>query len=228
MIWLKVCGITRRQDAEAAVAAGASAIGFVFWNRSPRCVGARTAREIGSALPAGVERAGVFVDACREEILRVFEEARLSWVQLQGEEDLEFACSLGVPWVKAFRVGRTPGEAAPADLAGFAAGASGGRYLLDAFVEGTPGGTGHAFDWDLAAPIREAAAVAGGRMILAGGLEASNVAEAVARALPDGVDVSGGVESAPGIKDAGKIRRFARALAFEGISGAARAVRSPT
>jgi len=211
-VWLKICGITRRQDAEAAVKAGASAIGFVFWNRSRRCVDARIAREIGGDLPGGVERAGVFVDACREEILRVFEEARLSWVQLHGGEDLDFARSLGVPWVKAFRVGG-PRDAVPGDLAAFAGEGHERRYLLDAFVEGVPGGTGRPFDGALAAPFRTAAEAAGGRMILAGGLTPGNVAEAIRAAGASGVDVSGGVESAPGIKDAMKIREFARALA---------------
>jgi phosphoribosylanthranilate isomerase len=217
-LWLKICGITRREDAEAAVEAGASAIGFVFWNRSRRCVDARSARAIGLALPPELERAGVFVDACREEILRVFEEARLTWVQLHGEEDLDFARSLGVPWVKAFRVGRER-EAAPADLAPFVREAHERRYLLDAFVPDLPGGTGRSFDWTLAAPIHDAARDAGGRMILAGGLTPENVAGAVRATRPSGVDVSGGVESSPGIKDAARIVSFARALA--GASGGA-------
>jgi len=207
-VWLKVCGITRRQDAEAAAAAGAQAVGFVFWNRSPRCVSARTARALGSALPRSVERAGVFVDACRDEILRAFEEADLTWVQLHGSEDLDLARSLGVPWVKAFRVDTGTD---PETVKAFALEAHEGRYLLDAHVEGAPGGTGRAFDWSLAASLH-AAAAPGRTMILAGGLTSENVAEAVQRARPAGVDVSTGVEEAPGLKDAAGIARFARAL----------------
>ncbi|HZE88900.1 MAG TPA: phosphoribosylanthranilate isomerase [Verrucomicrobiae bacterium] len=208
-MWLKICGVTRAEDAEAAVQAGASAVGFVFWNRSRRCVTTRQAREIGERLPPAVERAGVFVDACREEIVRVVDEAGLTWCQLHGEEDLDLARSLGVPWVKAHRVGA---GGMPPGFDDLVREAHGRRFMLDTFVAGTPGGTGRTFDWSAASPYRDAAAPLGGAMILAGGLTPENVARAVAGARPFGVDVSGGVESAPGIKDLEKIRRFAAAL----------------
>ncbi|MBI3447496.1 MAG: phosphoribosylanthranilate isomerase [Acidobacteria bacterium] len=208
--WLKICGITRAEDAEAAVAAGARAVGFVFWSRSRRCVTTRQAREIGERLPPHVERAGVFVDACREEIVRVVDEARLTWCQLHGDEDLDLARSLGVPWVKAHRVVAGP---LPEGFTELVREAHERRYILDAHAAGMPGGTGTSFDWSLAAAYRDAAAPRGGAMILAGGLTPDNVARAVAETRPFGVDVSGGVESAPGIKDAERIRRFAAALA---------------
>jgi len=217
LIWLKICGITRLEDAEAAVSAGAAAVGFVFWSRSPRCTTVSQARAIGEALPPHIERAGVFVDACREEIVRVFDAAALTWVQLAGDEDIELARSLGVPWVKTFRVGgpaspQEPAGIGPGRAAPFAMESHERRFLLDTFVEGVPGGTGRTFDWRLAAPFREWARASGARMILAGGLTPSNVANAARRACPFGVDVSGGVESAPGTKSEEKIREFARAL----------------
>jgi phosphoribosylanthranilate isomerase len=220
-MWIKVCGLTRREDALSAAAAGASAVGFVFWDRSPRRVAPADARRIGRALPAGVERAGVFVDASRDAILRTFEEADLTWVQLQGAESLGFARSLGVPWVKALRAGGPGGAGAASEAAAFAAEAHGRRLLLDAYREGVPGGTGVPFDWETAARMKEALP-AKARMIVAGGLTAGNVGSMIARVRPGGVDVSGGVEASPGIKDASKIAEFAAAVrrAAGGAAGA--------
>jgi len=222
-MWVKICGVTRPEDAEAAARAGASAIGFVFWNRSPRAMSPHAAGRISEALPPGIERAGVFVDSCREEIVTVHDAASLTWAQLHGDEDAGFAGGLGVPWVKAIRLGADREVPGPRFLAALASGSHGGKVLLDAYVEGTPGGTGHAFDWSLAAEIAAPIRASGGRMILAGGLVPGNVGDAIRLARPDGVDVSGGVESAPGRKDAGRIREFvaeARA-AFEEIARAA-------
>lgn len=211
-MWLKVCGVTRIRDAEAAAAAGADAIGFVFFEGSPRRVTPREARSIGSAIPRSIERAGVFVDEGRDRIREIFDEACLSWVQLHGDEDVEFASSLDLPWIKAIRTVDSIDEAA---VARFAAGGHGGRVLLDAFKEGSPGGTGTSFDWNLARALTFAASGADGpppRVILAGGLTAANVGEAVRRVHPFGVDVSSGVERSPGIKDVERITSFAAAI----------------
>jgi phosphoribosylanthranilate isomerase len=219
-MWLKICGITRIEDAEAAVEAGADAIGFVFFEGSPRRVTSHQARSIASMLSASVERAGVFVDESRDRIRRIFDEAGLTWVQLHGNEDAAFASSLGVPWIKAMRIRDAIEEAA---VARFAAGGHGGRVLLDAFKEGSPGGTGTSFDWDLAGAmaggLSEATASGSSaatgprtRLILAGGLTPANVGEAVRRARPFGVDVSSGVERRAGIKDATKLASFAAAI----------------
>lgn len=198
-LFVKVCGITSVEDGVAAAEAGADAVGFVFWPRSPRRVDPATARRIGEALPPSVVRVGVFVDAPAEEIARVAEDAGLDVVQLHGMESPEDLAALPRRAWKALRVG--PGFA-PAEVARYAQRAA--AILLDTRVEGAPGGTGRTFEWRLAREARERA----GFLILAGGLTAENVAQAIAAAAPDGVDVSSGVESSPGRKDAARLRAF--------------------
>lgn len=197
----KICGITRVEDALAAVEAGADAIGLVFYAKSPRAVSAEQAAEIVQALPPFVTSVGLFVNMPREQLLAVLQQVPLDLLQFHGDESPAECEGYGRPYIKALRV--RPGENVAAAMAPYA-GARG--ILLDTFVEGVPGGTGAAFDWSLvpqgvARPI-----------ILAGGLEAHNVAAAIRQVRPYAVDVSGGVEASKGIKDAGKIRAFVKSV----------------
>ncbi|QVM92974.1 phosphoribosylanthranilate isomerase [Pseudomonas entomophila] len=197
----KICGITRLEDALAAVEAGADAIGFVFYAKSPRAVDVRQARAIISQLPPFVTTVGLFVNASRCELNEILEVVPLDLLQFHGDETPADCEGYHRPWIKALRV--RPGDDLQAACKHYA-GASG--ILLDAYVPGVPGGTGESFDWSLipqhlSKPI-----------ILAGGLSADNVAEAIRQVRPYAVDVSGGVELQKGIKDAAKINAFMRAV----------------
>lgn len=196
----KICGITRVEDALAAAAAGADAIGLVFYAKSPRAVSVEQARQIIAALPPFVTTVGLFVDAGRDELRQILAQVPLDLLQFHGDESAEQCEGHGRPYIKALRV--RAGDDVAAQVARYP-GAVG--VLLDTFVEGVPGGTGLAFDWSLV-PAGLAKPV-----ILAGGLTPENVAAAIARVRPYAVDVSGGVESAKGIKDADKVRAFIRA-----------------
>jgi phosphoribosylanthranilate isomerase len=194
-MFVKICGITRRADAMHAAAEGATALGFVFWPRSPRCVSPERAGEIVAALPAGVARVGVFVNERVDRIHEVVARARLTMVQLHGDESPEQTAALECPVVRSVTLeGAAKAHTTwPAQT----------LFLLDAVDPERRGGTGMRIDW------RRAAGVAGGRrVILAGGLTPDNVAEAVAMVRPFGVDVSSGVEASPGVKDADKVTRF--------------------
>ncbi len=196
---VKICGITRVEDALLAARAGAHAIGTVLYSRSPRAVDAQQARRIVRAVPPFVTTVTLLVDPTAAEVERALEEVQPSMLQFHGNEDPKFCAQFGVPYIKAVRV-RTG-----VDLLQYArlyADAKG--LLLDAFVEGSPGGTGASFDWeliprDIPLPI-----------ILAGGLTPENVTEAIRRVRPWAVDVASGVESASGIKDAAKVSAFVR------------------
>ncbi|MBB2495022.1 phosphoribosylanthranilate isomerase [Aquipseudomonas ullengensis] len=195
----KICGITRVEDALAAVAAGADAIGLVFYAKSPRAVSVAQAQQIIAALPPFVTTVGLFVDIARVELQQLLADVPLDLLQFHGDESLEQCEGYGRPYIKALRV--KPGDDLLALMAEFPS-ASG--ILLDTYVEGVPGGTGLAFDWslvpqDLPKPV-----------ILAGGLTPENVAAAIAAVKPYAVDVSGGVEVSKGIKDADKVRAFIR------------------
>lgn len=196
----KICGITRVEDALAAAAAGADAIGLVFYAKSPRAVSVTQARQIIAALPPFVTTVGLFVDAGRDELRQILAQVPLDLLQFHGDERAEQCEGHGRPYIKALRV--KAGDDVAAQVARYP-GAAG--VLLDTFVEGVPGGTGLAFDWSLV-PAGLSKPV-----ILAGGLTPENVAAAIARVRPYAVDVSGGVESAKGIKDADKVRAFIRA-----------------
>lgn len=194
---IKICGITRIEDGLAAAQAGADAIGLVFAGKSPRCVSLEQAQAISAALPPFVTTVALFVNATPEDVAQVITQARPQCLQFHGEETPDFCAAFGVPWLKAVRV--RPGV----DLLQFAAhyGAAQG-VLLDAYSPAAHGGTGERFDWGLI-PEHMPRPV-----VLAGGLMPSNVAEAVRAARPWAVDVSSGVEAAPGIKDAAKIAAF--------------------
>lgn len=205
MIRVKICGITRVEDALAAAEAGADAIGLVF-AESPRQVSPAKAREIVAALPPFIAAVGVFVNADAATIRGVAAEVHLSAVQLHGDEPPEFLGELrGLRVIKALRV-RT--REFVSEIRAFSSGGACG-ILLDAFSDQARGGSGRRFDWDLVAGARDAGALDGaGPLILAGGLTVHNVAAAVRRIRPWGVDVSTGVEEAPGIKNPEKIARF--------------------
>ncbi|WP_220813309.1 phosphoribosylanthranilate isomerase [Pseudomonas paralcaligenes] len=199
-IRVKICGITRVEDALAAAAAGADAIGLVFYARSPRAVDVEQARVIIAALPPFVTTVGLFVDMERTELERLLASVPLDLLQFHGDESPEHCEGFNRPYIKALRVKAGDDIAARVDRY---PGASG--ILLDTYVEGVPGGTGAAFDWSLVPQTLSKP------VILAGGLHSDNVASAVARVRPYAVDVSGGVEASKGIKDAEKIGAFIRA-----------------
>ncbi|WP_234035830.1 phosphoribosylanthranilate isomerase [Ectopseudomonas mendocina] len=197
----KICGITRIEDALAAVEAGADAIGLVFYAKSPRAVSIEQAAAILQALPPFVTTVGLFVDMPRDELQQLLQRLPLDLLQFHGDESPADCEGHGRPYIKALRV--RPGEDVSAAMAPY----SGARgILLDTFVEGVPGGTGASFDWSLVPEN------AGKPIILAGGLDAGNVAVAISQVRPYAVDVSGGVEVSKGIKDAGKIRAFIQAV----------------
>ncbi|WP_298135737.1 phosphoribosylanthranilate isomerase [Acidiferrobacter sp.] len=196
---VKICGITRPLDAQAAAAAGADAIGLVFYRASPRYVAIEGAQAILAVLPPFVTRVGLFVDAAPEEIEAVLAEVALDVLQFHGRETPEECERYGLPYLKAIAMD----EAADARRAAVRY-ASAQGLLLDAYQKGRAGGTGQVFDWgripeDLCQPV-----------ILAGGLSAANVAQAIRQVRPYAVDVSSGVESAPGIKDEQRMREFCR------------------
>jgi phosphoribosylanthranilate isomerase len=207
---IKVCGITRRDDAEAAVEAGAGALGFVFWPNSPRFVDPYRARAIVAALPAFVTTVGVFVNQTPEYINEVAALVRLGVVQLHGEEPVDELARIARPVLKAFPVA---GSVEPAGVDVWPAAVT---LLLDVHDTEKRGGTGRTIDWDVAVRIASRR-----RSILAGGLTPDNVADAIARVRPFGLDVSSGVERSPGIKDHGRVRAF-----FEAVHGNGNAARS--
>ncbi len=197
MTRIKICGITRSEDARAAAASGADAIGLVFYAKSPRHLTLPQAVQVVRALPPFVTRVGLFVNPSENEVHEALRATALDVLQFHGEEPPEFCAQFGRPFLKAIRV------KVGVDLVQCAARYSGAQgLLLDAFVEGVHGGTGASFDWAL---IPQGLPLP---VILSGGLHAGNVAEAIRQVRPYAVDVSSGVESARGIKDAEKIAAF--------------------
>ncbi len=198
---VKICGITRADDAAAAVEAGADAIGFVFWPDSPRFVDPYRARAIAAALPPFVTPVGVLVNQTAEYVRGVASLVRLGAVQLHGDETPAYAAGLASPILKAVSV---DGSGAAAPLAGWPAAT---LLLLDVHDPVKRGGTGRTIDWTAAAAI-----AATRRVFLAGGLTPENAAEAVVRVRPYGIYVSSGVERAPGVKDPQRLRALFEAL----------------
>jgi phosphoribosylanthranilate isomerase len=193
---VKICGVTRPEDAAAAATLGAAYVGLNFWSGSRRHVTLAQARAVVAALPAGVKKVGVFVNAPAAEVAATADEVGLDLVQLHGDEDEAFCRGFAGRAIRAVRVG------AEADLRVLAE-SSATLFLLDAPSPGY-GGSGRTFDWALA----RAARAYGKPFLLAGGLTPENVGEAVRAVAPFGVDVAGGVEAAPGVKDHDKMRRF--------------------
>lgn len=200
---VKICGLTRAEDALAAALAGADAVGLVFYARSPRAVDAVQAREVLGALPPFVTSVGLFVDAEPAFVREILAAVPLDLLQFHGDESEAYCSGFGRPWIKALRV--RPGMDLGQEVRRFGeAGARG--LLLDTYEPGRPGGTGQRFDWGLIPPAL------GPSIILAGGLDPENVVEAIRAVRPYGVDVSGGVEAVLGdnrrIKDRSKIDAF--------------------
>jgi phosphoribosylanthranilate isomerase len=198
---VKVCGITRREDAVLAVNLGATALGFVFWPRSPRAIVPEAVREITGGLPPFVTRVGVFVNESPARIAAVAADAGLTCIQLHGDENASEYVDLRLPLIKALPVGEGFNLSAVEDLPARV------TPLLDAHDTARRGGTGRAIEWTVAA-----AAARVRPLILSGGLNAENVKSAVATVNPYAVDVSSGIEAAPGIKDESKLRAFFAAL----------------
>lgn len=194
---IKICGLTREADVDSAVAAGADAIGLVFYAASPRHVPPSRAAELARRLPPLVSAVGLFVNAEADEVRRVLAEVPLQLLQFHGDETPAYCAQFGFPYLKAARV--RPGLNLVEYAQSFAGSARG--MLLDAFVEGY-GGAGQTFDWSL---IPQSLPLP---VLLSGGLTPANVADAVRRVRPWAVDVSSGVEQSRGIKDAAKIAAF--------------------
>ena len=197
---IKICGLTREADVDAAVAAGADAIGFVFYPPSPRYVAPEHAVALVRRIPPFVDVVGLFVNAEPAAVQEVCASVPLNLLQFHGDEDADYCRQFSRPYLRAARV--RPGL----DLVEFAGSFPDARgLLLDAFVEGYGGG-GHVFDWTLIPPALP------GYLVLSGGLNAGNVGAAIERVRPDAVDVSSGVESDKGIKDHAKIAAFVAAV----------------
>ena len=194
---VKVCGIRRYEDARLAVELGAAAVGFVFWPASPRAIGVEQARVIADTLPAFVARIGVFVNQPQDEVLTTASRAGLTGIQLHGDEDASTYTGCPLPVIKALPVGKGFSMAA---LNGVPAAMT---VLLDTHDPVRRGGTGRTIEWTVAAAAARVRPV-----VLSGGLTASNVDAAVREVRPYAVDVSSGVESAPGVKDETKLRAF--------------------
>ena len=198
---VKICGITNLPDARVAAEAGADVLGFVFYERSPRFVSLEAAAEIIRELPPFMIKAGVFVNAPEDFVLRAVRDCGLNLLQFHGDETPDYCLQFGLMSMKAFRVRDASSLEAvrsyPTDA-----------WLLDAYNPDKLGGTGEAFNWDLA---REAQTW-GRPIFLAGGLNPENAAEAIRRARPYALDVSSGVEASPGRKDHAKVRAFIEAV----------------
>ena len=207
MFRIKICGITSVADALLAAEAGADAIGLNFYERSPRYVTAERAKEICAALPAGLAKVGVFVNSLPKGIVAAAERAGLNAVQLHGDEGPDFLAALGsLPAIKAFRCRESTLNSVRAFLNLCPASSLPIAVLLDAHVPGDYGGTGQVLDWQRLRAQRPQ--LLGLPLILARGLTPENVAEAIRVAQPEAVDTASGVESSPGVKDAGKLRAF--------------------
>jgi phosphoribosylanthranilate isomerase len=198
MVKVKICGITNEDDALQAVDAGADALGFVFYDLSPRCITFEAAERIIRKLPPFVATVGVFVNNPASFISSAVERSGIGVVQLHGDETPAFCSGLRHKLVKAFRVRDITSLEAIRDFP-----VSG--YLLDAYVPGTYGGTGLTFNWETARIAKQY-----GPIILAGGLNPSNVLSAVETVEPYGIDVSSGVEASPGKKDHAKVTELIR------------------
>ncbi|MDT8397849.1 MAG: phosphoribosylanthranilate isomerase [Pseudomonadales bacterium] len=199
---IKICGITRPEDAVCAADAGADAIGLVFYEPSVRAVTLAQARQIVAALPALVSVVGLFVNAAAADVHKVLEAVPLDLLQFHGDEHEAYCRSFSKPYMKALRV--RPGLDIAQSMASFPGAAA---ILLDTWHQDLAGGSGQPFDWRLIPALPRSP-----RLVLAGGLDEQNVARAIKLSRPYAVDVSSGVESAPGIKSRTKIAAFVNAV----------------
>lgn len=202
MIKIKICGITRIEDALCAVESGADAIGFVFYPRSPRYITPEKAKEIISSIPPFITTVGVFVNEKMDTLIDMASYTGIDIVQLHGDEPPEYCHSLGRRFIKAFRIKEN------FDIEKIGQYKQASAFLLDTYHTESPGGTGKVFDWNRAIEAKKY-----GKIILAGGLNPENVAGAIKKVNPYGVDVSSGVETGvKGIKDHDKIRAFIKVV----------------
>ncbi|HIE33084.1 MAG TPA: phosphoribosylanthranilate isomerase [Thermodesulfobacteriaceae bacterium] len=200
---IKICGITNLEDALLAIELGASALGFIFYPRSPRYIEPEAARKIISHLPPFVTTVGVFVNESEDFIRKVLSEVGLDLVQLHGDESPDLCARFFPKAIKALRVRSLE------DLKAISAYKGKIRaVLLDTYVKGIPGGTGQTFNWDLARKAKKF----GIPVILAGGLRPENIKEALQTARPFAVDISSGVEASPGKKDPEKLQALFAAI----------------
>jgi phosphoribosylanthranilate isomerase len=198
---VKICGLTNSADAEAAVQAGADALGLMFYAGSPRHISIEEGQAIAATLPPYVIRVGVFVDPNPSDVFAAIQCCGLNVLQFHGAETSEFCAQFGIITLKAFRLADAESLR---PMEGFGADA----FLLDSYVAGVTGGTGRTFNWDLAVQAKQF----GRPIFLAGGLTAENAAEAVRKVQPFAVDVSSGVEASPGKKDVKKMQDFIAAV----------------
>lgn len=198
---VKICGITRIEDAHAAVSAGADAIGLVFWPSSPRFVATEQARAIAAAVPPFVAVVGLFVDPAPAAVHEVLKRVNLALLQFHGSESPEQCSTYGRPYIKAISMRDDVNLQAEEKRYAAAAG-----LLLDAFAGELVGGSGRAFDWSRIPAVRSKP------IVLAGGLTPENVGDAIRRVRPEAVDVSSGVEASKGLKDPKKIAAFMQAV----------------
>ena len=202
---VKICGITRLEDALVAVDLGVDALGLVFYAPSPRNVTIATAADVARQIPAFVSVVGLFVNAEPSFVEEVIANVGLSLLQFHGDETPEDCERFGLPYIKAIRV------KADTNLVQYARDFTSAKaLLLDTYTEGVAGGTGQLFDWNLIPSALPKP------VILAGGLQANNVAQAIRQVKPYAVDVSGGVEATKGIKDAQKIAAFMQQVNLSG------------
>ncbi|MEE9165964.1 MAG: phosphoribosylanthranilate isomerase [Candidatus Neomarinimicrobiota bacterium] len=200
MIPVKICGITTVNDALLAARLGASAIGLIFYEKSPRYVSLKTSKEISKRLPDSTRKVGVFVNSDLETIHQTADAAGLDFVQLHGDESPELCGLIKLPVVRVLRVGNSiPHE----DYENYPVHA----FLLDTHKRGMFGGTGDPFDWRIVTRMETKTPI-----ILSGGLNANNLLEGIATARPDAIDINSGVERSPGIKDESKLRTMFRVL----------------
>jgi phosphoribosylanthranilate isomerase len=197
---VKICGLTNLDDALASIEARADALGFIFFPKSSRYIEPKAAGKICAQLPPFVSKVGVFVDESLEQIVAIARASGIETVQLHGNENAEFCTALREKHFTVIKAFRVQDSSTLAQLQSYRAAA----FLLDSYVPGQLGGTGAKFSWDLALQAKSA----GVPIILAGGLDPENVADAVSKVTPYAVDVSSGVESSPGKKDLAKVRAF--------------------
>jgi phosphoribosylanthranilate isomerase len=205
---VKICGVTRREDAELAVALGASAVGFVFWPRSPRAIAIDAATAIAAALPESVTRVGVFVNATPDEVAAHVDQVGLDVAQLHGDEPAAAYAGVGARVMKAVGLSVEEDVTRAIELPETV------MVLVDASDPERRGGTGRTANWPLAVRVASGRAI-----VLAGGLTAANVAEAVRLVRPWAVDVSSGVEASPGVKDREKMQAFFAAISAAQAEG---------
>ncbi len=200
MIRIKICGITDLNDALKAADLGADALGFNFYPKSPRLVSAQKAKEIIRKLPPFLVQVGIFVNESSEGVRKIADSTRIQAIQLQGDESPDFCSQFSQPVIKAIRI---KNQDSLKVIKNYQVSA----FLLDSYSPGYYGGSGKAFDWSLAMEAKKY-----GRIVLAGGLNPDNIAEAIREVMPYGVDVCSGVEKEPGKKDHEKLREFIRTV----------------